>query len=46
MWENFWQTIQVKVIGEEKFDEYGKVSKYAKYSFAIFVNTGKENLGK
>ena len=43
---NFWQTIQVKVIGEEKFDEYGKVSKHANYSFAIFVNAGKENLGE
>ena len=43
---NFWQTMQVEVIGEEKIDEYGRVSKYAKYSFAIFVNTGKENLGK
>ena len=29
-----------------KIGEYAKVNKYAKYSFAMFVNTGEENLDK
>ena len=28
----------------EKFDEYGKVNKYAKYNCAIFINIEEENL--
>ena len=36
----------MKVIGEEKIGEYAKVNKYAKYSFAMSVNTGEENLDK
>ena len=42
----FWQTIQVKAIGEEKFDESAAASAYAKYIFGISVNIGRENFGK
>ena len=41
----FWQTVQVKTIGEEKFGEK-LVSAYDKYIFSVSVNTGGENCGE
>ena len=41
----FWQTIQVKPIGEEKFGKGATVSAYPKYIFGVFVNIGEENFG-
>ena len=47
IWQGkFWQTMQVKAIGKEKFGEQATVSVYAIYVFCISVNIGKENLGK
>ena len=47
---NFWQTTQVKAIGEEKFGKKLQsvhmpniFSMYAKYIFNVSANIGKEN---
>ena len=37
----FWWTIQVKAIGEEKIAEWTKVSAYAKYIFGVSANIGE-----
>ena len=42
----FWQAIQVKAIGKEKFGEWATVSAYAKYIFSVSVNIGEENFGE
>ena len=42
--EKFLANHTYKVIGIEKFDEYGKVNKYAKYNCAILINIEEENL--
>ena len=41
----FWQTMQVKAIGKEKFGEKTTVSAYAIYIFCVSVNIGGENFG-
>ena len=38
--------MQVKAIGEEKFDELVTVSAYAIYVFHVSVNIGEENFGE
>ena len=42
----FWQPIQVKAIGEEKFGEQAKISAYAKSVFDVSVDNGEEYFGK
>ena len=44
--KKFWRTVQVKAIGEEKFGNSATVSSYAKYTFGVSVNIGKENFGE
>ena len=41
-----WRTIQVRGIGEEKIGKSVTVSAYAKYTFGVSVNNGKEKFGK
>ena len=47
IWQGkFWQTIQVKAIGKEKFGEQATVSAYVIYVLHVSVNIGKENFGE
>ena len=46
-WEIFWQTIQVKAIGKEKFGEQATISAYAEQlHFLVYLCTGEENFGE
>ena len=44
--ENFWQTMQVKANGDEKFGEQATVSAYAIYVVHVSVNIGEEDFGE
>ena len=47
IWQvKFWQNMQVKAIGEQKFGERATVSAYVIYVFSVSMNVGEEYFGK